>query len=69
MGSSHVLKMAMFKVKRSISTCWHPYLMKIERDDINSKEINSSDINSFFSFDLEFNRYAVLLRGMHHVDR
>ena len=22
-----------------------------------------------FSFDLEFNRYAILLRGMHHVDR
>ena len=30
------------QVKRSISTCWHPYLMKIERDGINSKEINSS---------------------------
>ena len=68
MESSHVLKMAMFKVKRSISTCWHPYLMKIERDGLNSKEINSSGINSFF-LDLEFNRYVVLLRGMHHVDR
>ena len=22
-----------------------------------------------FSFDLEFNRYDVLLRGMHHIDR
>ena len=36
------------QVKRSISTCWHPYLMKIERDGINSKEVNSSGINSFF---------------------
>ena len=36
------------QVTRSISTCWHPYLMKIERDGINSKEVNSSGINSFF---------------------
>ena len=36
------------QVKRSISTCWHPHLMKIERDSINSKEINSSGIISFF---------------------
>ena len=36
------------QVKRSTSTCWHPYLMKIGRDGINSKEINSSGINSFF---------------------
>ena len=36
------------QVKRSISTCWHPHLMTIERDDINSKEINSSGIISFF---------------------
>ena len=35
------------QVTRSISTCWHPYL-KIERDGINSKEVNSSGINSFF---------------------
>ena len=55
-------------VKRSISTCWHPYLMKIERDGINSKEVNSSGINLFF-FYLKFNRYVILLRGMHHVEK
>ena len=36
------------QVKISISTCWHPHLMKIERDGINSKEINSNGIISFF---------------------
>ena len=38
------------QVKRSISTCWHTHLMKIERDGVNSKEINSSGIISFFFF-------------------
>ena len=34
------------QVKRSI--CWHPHLLKTERDGINLKEINSSGIISFF---------------------
>ena len=36
------------QVKRSISTCWHPHLMKIERHDISLEKINSSGIISFF---------------------
>ena len=36
------------QVKRSISTCWHPHLMKIERHDISLEKINSRGLNSFF---------------------
>jgi hypothetical protein len=51
------------QVTRSILTCWHPHLMKIERHGINLKKINSKGLISFFFWSW-VNRYAVLLRGM-----
>ena len=66
--SSHMFKMAMLKEKIKINmidtlTWWRSKAMAF-----GLKEINSSGSNFIFIWSW-VNRYVVLLRGMHHVDR
>ena len=68
MESSHVLKMAMLKWKDQY---WHVGTLtwwRLKAMAFGLKEINSSGSNSIFIWSW-VNRYVVLLRGMHHVDR
>jgi len=68
MQPSHMLKMAMLKEKIKINmidtlTWWRSKAMAF-----GLKEINSSGSNSVFIWSWVI-RYAVLLRGIYHVDR
>ena len=64
MEPSHVLKMAMLKMKTSL-TWWHPQLIKNWKKGFGLMEA-SQVVSFWFIFWSWVDRKAVLLRGMHH---
>ena len=68
MESSHMLRMAMLKKKIKIDMLTLSLDEDWELWDLTLKKINSRGSNFFFIWSW-VNRYVVLLRGMHHVDR